>query len=114
NLANVRLLGFDPRQVAAVLKGSDAVQYYAVNTGVLAELEQAGSQTLGLEQLAVGLDDHVAVLDGIGILDVVAIEEAVVQVAQVARLVGNSDLLGQTSAQGVGTGNDQTDVDTQI
>src|SRR5690606_34620666 len=68
----------------------------------------------GFEQFAVGFDNNVAVFDGVGILDVVAIEEAVVQVAQVTWLVGYSDLLGQTGAQGVGTGNDDAVIHTQL
>ena len=40
--------------------------------------------------------------------------DRVVLVTQVARLVGNSDLLGQASTQGVGTGNDDTVVNTQL
>ncbi len=95
----MRLLGFDPQQVSTVLQAGDAVQNNAVNTGVLAELEQTGSKTLGLEQLAVGLDYNVAVVDVVSAGDVVAVEESVVLVSQVAWLVGNSDLLGQASTQ---------------
>src|SRR5690606_40575774 len=97
------LLGFDPQQVSAVLQGGDAVQNNAVFTSTFAELEQTGGQALGLEQLAVGLDDHVAVLDVVSAGDVVTVQEAVVLVTQVAGFVGYGDLLGQTGTQGVGT-----------
>src|SRR5690606_26888745 len=114
DLADVGLLGFDPQQVGTVLQGSDAVQNHAVHASAFTELEQAGGQTLGLEQLAVGLDDNVTVLDVVSAGDVVTIDEAVVLVAQVARLVGHGALLGQTGAQGVGTGNDNTVVHAQL
>src|SRR5690606_34264397 len=60
------------------------------------------------------LDDHVAVVDLVSRLDVLTVQERVVLVAQVARLVGDRDLLGQASAQGVGTGNDNTVVNAQL
>ena len=50
------------------------------------------------------LDDDVTVVDVCRVLDDVPIQEAVVLVAQVARLVGDGDLLGQASAQRVGAG----------
>src|SRR5690606_16706394 len=114
DLADVGLLGFDPQQVGTVLQGSDAVQNHAINTSAFTELEQAGRQTLGLEQLAVGLDDDVTVLDVVSAGDVVTIDEAVVLIAQVARLVGHGDLLGQACAKGVGTGNNHTVVNAQF
>src|SRR5690606_30563327 len=113
DLANVRLLGFDPQQVSAVLQGGDAVQNHAVFTSTFAELEQTGGQALGLEQLAVGLAAHVAVLDVVSAGDVVTVQEAVVLVAQVAGFVGYGDLLGQTGAQGVGTGSDDAVTNAQ-
>src|SRR5690606_22553048 len=113
DLANVRLLGFDPQQVSTVLQGGDAVQNHAVFASTGAELEQAGGQALGLEQLAVGLDDHIAVLDVVSAGDVVTVEEAVVLVAEVARLVGNSDLLGQIGGQGGGTGDEDSDINAE-
>ena len=110
----MRLLGFDPQQVGTVLQAGDTVEDNTVDTAAFFEAEQTRSQTLRLEQFAVGLDDHVAVLDVVSAGDVVAVEEAVVLVAQVARFVGHSDLLGQASAQRVGTGNDYTVVHTQL
>lgn len=49
-----------------------------------------------------------------GLGDFFAIQEGVVQVAQVARLVGHGDLLGQAGAQGVGTGDDHAIVHAQL
>src|SRR5690554_435365 len=114
DLANVWFFSFNPQQVSTVLQGGDAVQDNAVDTGVFAELEQAAWQTLGLEQLAVGFDDYVAVVDVGSAFNVVAIQEAVVLVAQVAWLVGYSNLLGQSGTQGVGAGNDDAVVNTQL
>src|SRR5690606_11217098 len=72
DLTNVGLLGFDPQQVGTVLQAGDTVQNDAVFAGAFLELEQAGSQTLRLEQLAVCLNNHVAVGDVGSGLDVVA------------------------------------------
>src|SRR5690606_6283595 len=60
------------------------------------------------------LDNHVAVLDVVSAVDVLTVQERVVLVAQVARLVGDRDLLGQASAEGVGTGNDHAVVNAQL
>ena len=97
NLANVRLLGFDPQHVCAVLQAGDTVQNNTVFARASFELEQARGQALRLQQLAVGLDHNVAVLDLGSVVDVLTVQEAVVLVAQVTRLVGYSDLLGQAS-----------------
>src|SRR5690606_28590953 len=113
DLANVRLLGFDPQQVGAVLQAGDAVQYAAVFAGAGAELEQVGRQARRTQQFAFALDHDVAVTQ-FGFGDFFAVQEAVVQVAQVARFVGHGDLLGQAGTQGVGTSNDYTVVDTQF
>ena len=109
----MRLLGFDPEQVGAVLQRGDAVQDAAIFAGALAELEQVGSQALRTQQLAFALDHDVAVAQ-LGLGDLFAIQEGVVQVAQVARLVGHGDLLGQAGAQGVGTGDDHAIVHAQL
>src|SRR5690554_169039 len=114
DLTNVRLLSLDPQHVCTVLQASDAVQNNTIFTRTFFELEQARSQTLGLQQLAVRLDYNVAVLDLGSIFDVLAIDEAVVLVTQVTRLVGYSDLLGQASTQRVGTSNDNTVIHTQL
>src|SRR5690606_2814255 len=114
DLTNVGLLGFDPQQVGTVLQAGDTVQNHTVFASAFFELAQTGRQTLGLEQLALSLDHNVAVCDVVCRLDVLAVQEAVVQVAQIARLFGHSDLLGQTSAQGVSTCNDYTVVNTQL
>ncbi len=114
DLANVRLLGFDPQHVCAVLQAGDTVQNNTVFARASFELEQARGQALRLQQLAVGLDHNVAVLDLGSVVDVLTVQEAVVLVAQVTRLVGYSDLLGQASTQGVSTGNDNTVVYTQL
>ena len=113
DLTNVRLLGFDPQHVGAVLQRGDAVQYAACFTGASAELEQVGRQALRTQQLATAVQNHVAVVQ-VGSGNFFAIQEGVVLVAQVARLVGNSDLLGQASTQGVGTSNDHAVVDAQL
>ena len=113
DLANVRLLGFDPQQVGTVLQAGDAVQYAARFAGASTELEQVGRQALGTQQLAAAVDHDVAVAQ-VGSGHFFAIEEAVVQVAQVARLVGHGDLLGQAGTQGVGTRNDHAVVDAQL
>lgn len=104
---------FDPEQVGAVLQRGDAVQDAAIFAGALAELEQVGSQALRTQQLAFALDHDVAVAQ-LGLGDFFAIQEGVVQVAQVARLVGHGDLLGQAGAQGVGTGDDHAIVHAQL
>src|SRR5690606_28413571 len=114
DLANVRLLGFDPQQVGTVLQAGDTVEDNTVDTGAFAEAEQARGQALRLEQLAVCLDNHVAVLDVVSAVDVLTVQERVVLVAQVARLVGDRDLLGQASAEAVGTGNDHAVVNAQL
>src|SRR5690606_8688845 len=113
DLANVRLPGFDPQQLGSVLQAGDAVQYAAVFAGAGAELEQVGRQALRTQQFAFTLDHDIAVAQ-FGFGDFFAVQEAVVQVAQVARLVGDGDLLGQAGTQGVGTSNDYTVVDTQF
>src|SRR5690606_35606817 len=105
DLTNVRLLGLDPQQVGTVLQRSDAVQDAACFASASAELEQVGRQTLGTQQLAFTIQNHVAVVQ-IGRGHFFAIQEGVVLVAQVASGVGDSDLLGQASTQGVGTRND--------
>src|SRR5690606_15589731 len=114
DLANVRLLGFDPQQVSTVLQAGDTVEDNTVDTGAFAEAEQAGGQALRLEQLAVCLDNHVAVLDVVSAVDVLTVQERVVLVAQVARLVGDRDLLGQASAKAVDTGSDINGVTVQL
>src|SRR5690606_26224050 len=114
DLADMRLLGFDPQQICAVLQAGDAVQNHAVFASARLEAEQTGGQALGLEQLALSLDDYVAVVDVVSGVDVLTVEEAVVQVAQVARLVGNGEVLGQTGTQGVGTGNDHAVIYAQF
>ena len=113
DLADVRLLGLDPDQVGAVLQRGDAVQHAAVLAGALAELEQARLEALGPQQVAVALEHHVAVLHLV-VGDVLAVEEGVVQVADVARLVGDRDLLGQAGAERVGARDDDAVVDAQF
>ena len=50
----------------------------------------------------------------IGRIDFLAIEERVVLIAKVARLAGEGNLLGEASAERVGTGDDQAVVDTWV
>ena len=111
DLADVRLFGFDPQQVRAVLKAGDAVQHAAVLAGSRTELEEVAGQALGLEQLAVAADQDVAVADFGHFL---AIEEAVVLVADVAGFAGEGDLLGQAGAERVGAGDDDPVVNAQF
>ncbi len=87
------LFGLDPQQVGTVLQAGDAVQDAAVLAGAGAELEQVGGQAFGPQQLAVAVDDDVAVRQLIR-RDLLAVQEAVVLVAQVARRVRDGDLLG--------------------
>jgi hypothetical protein len=70
-------------------------------------------QALRTQQLAVALDDHVAVAHVIGETSS-HVEEAVVLVAQVARFAGDGDLLGQAGAQRVGARHDEAVVDAQL
>src|SRR5690606_16545906 len=114
NLAHVGFFGFDPQQVSAVLQAGDAVEDNAIFTGAFLEFEETGLQTLNLEQFALGFNNHVAIVDVVGAADIVAVEEAVVKIAKIARFVGHCDLLGEASAQGVGAGNNNTVVDTEL
>ena len=113
DLADVRLLGFDPQQVGAVLQAGDAVEHAAVFAGAGAELEQVARQALGTQQLAAAIDENVAVLGG-GRRYFFAVQEAVVLIAEIADLAGVGDLLGQASAQGVGARDDDAVIDAQL
>ena len=66
DLRDMRLFGLDPQQVGAVLQRGDAVEHAAVFAGAGAELEQVARQALGPQQLAVALDDDVAVVQRVG------------------------------------------------
>ena len=113
DLGDMRFFGFDPQQVGAVLQRGDAVEHAARFAGVRTELEQVARQALRTQQLAVALEYDVAIAHRIE-RDFFDVEEGVVLVAQVARLAGHGDLLGQAGAERVGTGHDQALVHAQF
>jgi hypothetical protein len=69
---------------------------------------------LDLEQLALGLHDHVTVGDIVSTLDVVAVEEVVVLVADIVDFVGDGDLLGQARSQGIRPRHDDAVLDAEL
>ena len=91
--------GFDPQQVGAVLQAGDAVKNHAIFTSAGFELVEARSETLGFHQLAVLLDDHVAVVDVGGIFDHIPVEEAIVLIAEIAWFIGDGNFLRQTRTE---------------
>jgi hypothetical protein len=113
DLADVRLFGLDPQQVGAVLQARDTIEHAAVLAGAGAELVEVRRQPLGLQQLAVAADQNVAMADRAAI-DRIAIEEAVVEIADVAGFAGEGDLLGQAGAERIGAGDDDPVVDPQL
>ena len=98
----MRFFGFDPNHIGAILQRSDAIKYAAVFAGAGTELEQIARQAFRAQQLAFALNHHIAVAQGFG-TDFFAIQIRVIQVAQVARLVGDGDLFGEAGTQRVGT-----------
>ncbi len=64
DLFDVRLLRLDPQQVGAVIERRDAIHDTAVGPGSFAELEEVRRQTLRTHQLAIAIEDHVAVARG--------------------------------------------------
>ena len=106
--------GLDPEQIGAVLQAGDTVHHHASLTAALLELEQTRGQPLDRNQTAVLLDHDIVGPDLVGVLDLPAVEEAVVLLAQIARLVGHGDLLGQAGAQRIGTGNNDTVIHAQL
>ncbi len=105
DLLDVRLLGLDPQQVGAVLQRGDAVEHAAVLAGAGAELEEVDGRRFGRISLPLRLM-MTSPFWRCRRVDFLAVEEAVVLVAQVARLVADGDLLGQARAQRVGAGDD--------
>ncbi len=101
----MRLLGLDPQQVGAVLQRGDAVEHAAVFAGAGAELIEIAGQPLRAHHLAVAVDDDVAASGILG-RHFFAIQEAVVLVAEIARLVADSNLLREAGAERVGAGHD--------
>lgn len=65
------------------------------------------------QQLAVAADDDVTIADRVHI-DLVAVEEAVVLVAEIAGLVADGDLLRQAGAQRIGAGHDHAVFDAEF
>ena len=96
-----------------MLQRGDAVENAAIDAGAGAELIQVTRQTLRTQQLAVAADDHVAIAD-LGRVNFVAIEEAVVLVAEIAWLVADGDLLREACAERVGAGHDDAVVDAKL
>ena len=96
------------------MQGSNAVQDYPVLARSLAELKEARGQPRRLQQLAIGLDHDIAIGDVIGTFNVVAIEESVIKVTQVTRLLCDRDLLGETCAEGVSSRYDDAVFNTQL
>jgi len=109
----MRLFRLDPQQVCTVLQRGDGVEDAAVFTGARLELVQVGRQTLRAHQLAIALDHDIAWRQ-IVCRDFFTVEESVVLVAQIARLVGESDLLGQASTQAVRAGDDNAVLNTKL
>ena len=79
----MRLFRLDPDEVRTILKRGDAIQYAAIFASAGAELEKIGGQALGTQQLSVAVQNDIAILGRCGV-NFLAIEEAIVQVAQVA------------------------------
>src|SRR3546814_19216161 len=70
------------------------------------------SQALRAHQLAVAIDQHVA---GIArALNLFAVEEAVILVAEIAGFFRESDLLGQARAEAVGARHDDAVLDAEF
>ena len=113
DLRDMRFFRFDPQQVGAVLQGGNAVEHATLFAGTGAELEQVARQAFWTQQLAFALDDDVAIAQCVG-RHFFAVEEGVVLVAQVARFIGDGDLLGQAGAQRVRAGDDDAVVHAQF
>ena len=78
------------------------------------KLKQTRSQSRGLEQLAIHFHHDIAIVDVISTLYVVAAEEAIISVSQVARLLCDRDLLGKTCAERVSSRYDNAVFNTQL
>lgn len=109
----MRLLGLDPQQVGAVLQRSDAVEHAAVFAGTSTELIEVAGKPLRTHHLAVAVDNDVAI-PGVGGCHFLAIQEAVVLITEVARLVAHGDLLCEAGAERVGAGHDDAVFDAQF
>src|SRR6195256_4636991 len=113
DLLDMRLLGLDPQQVGAVLQRGDAVEHATIFAGAGTELIKVAGKPLRTHHLAVPVDDDIAI-PGVGGCHFLAIQEAVVQIAEVAGLVADGDLLRQTGAERVGAGHDDAVFDAQL
>ena len=89
DLRNVRLFGFDPEQIRAMLEAGDAVEDDAVEAGVFLERVQAIVQTLRLTDLAALVDGDVAVVQLVQVVHLFRVQELAVLIAQIARLDGH-------------------------
>src|SRR3546814_10736368 len=109
NLFDVRLFGLDPQEVGAVLQGCDAIHDAAILAGSGTELIEVRGQALRTHQLAVPVDQHVP---GVArTLDLFAVEEAVILVAQVAGFLRHGDLLGTAGTEAIGARHDDAVLD---
>src|SRR3984885_1918538 len=113
DLLDIRLLGLDPQQVGTVLQRSDAVEHAAIFSGAGTELIEVAGEPLRTHHLAVAVDDDIAI-PGVGGRHFLAIQEAVVLIAEVAGLVADGDLLRETGAERVGAGHDDAVFDAQL
>src|SRR3546814_13660292 len=109
----MRLFRLYPQQVRAILERGDAIEHATVLTRPFSELIEVRRQPLRPHQLAVAVDDDVTV-DAGDVGDFLAIEEAVVLVAKVARLAAEGDLLGEARAQRIGARDDDPVLDAQF
>ena len=110
----MRLLGLDPQEISTILQRGDAVEYHTILPRALSELEQTGCQTSRLQQLAVGLDHHVPIGNVISAVDVIAIEEPVVEITQITRLLRHRNLLGEACTERIGARHDNAVFHAQL
>ena len=113
DLFDMRLFRLDPQQVRTILKRCDAIEHAPVLAGSGAELEQVRSQPLRPHQLSVAGDDDIAIADLAGV-NLFAVEEAVILVANVSRSVADGNLLRETGAERVGARDDDPVLDPQF
>ncbi len=101
------------KQVGAVLQRGDAVEHAAIFARAGAELVEVAGKPLRTHHLAVAVDDDIAI-PGVGGGHFLAIQEAVVLIADVAGLVADGDLLREAGAERVGAGHDDAVFDAQF
>src|SRR3546814_961353 len=90
----------------------DAIHDAAILAGSGTELIEVRGQALRTHQLAVPVDQHVP---GVArTLDLFAVEEAVILVAQVAGFLRHGDLLGKAGTEAIGARHDDAVLDPQF